>query len=78
MLVTSKKYSVLAGSFTKNLPLQLMERHGKEFYGKDKYHFKRYKEETDDRDVNNVHINMDDEAVAEYDYYQEIFATLID
>ena len=30
--------------FTKNLPLQTLEKHGKEFYGDDEYYYERYKE----------------------------------
>ena len=64
--------------FTKNLPLKLLEKHGSKFYGEDGYHFKRYKEEEDDRDITGVSMNAYDEAIVEYEYYQELFATLID
>ena len=65
--------------FTKNLPLKLQEKHGCKFYGKDEYHFERYKEEeSDDRDTTNVSMDVGEEAIAAHKYYQEIFATLID
>ena len=84
-MVWRKGDEMTSDIFTKNLPLQVMERHGKEFYGEDEYHHERY---TENKDSNNnkarakeaakIVIKIGKEAFKAYTQYKEIFATLID
>ena len=65
--------------FTENLPLQTLEKHGKEFYGDDECHYKRYKENAGTtKELTSAAIDVGDNAIKAHAYYKEIFGTLID